>query len=73
MQYSKFHPAKNDFCFAFVMAAMFVVTIVGAVAGAVQMARGHAAADSAATQTTSVALRGANEHAPRAARAGPAR
>jgi hypothetical protein len=72
MQYSKFHPAKNDFCFAFVMAAMFVVTIVGAVAGVVDIARGRAAADSAGTPTTSVALRGANEQAPQAARAGPA-
>jgi len=70
MQYSKFHPAKNDICFAFVMAAVFVVTIVGAVAGTMDQARGPVIATPADTEATSVAFRSTGEQEPEAAHAG---
>ena len=41
-QFHAFQRQKNDVLFAFVMAAVFAITVVGAVAGAVDLARGHA-------------------------------
>jgi hypothetical protein len=70
MKYSQFKQRKNDFAFAFVMAAMFAVTVVGAVAGYVDMARGRLGADSAKTQGPSLALRGPAEQVPHVANAG---
>ncbi|HEY4039106.1 MAG TPA: hypothetical protein VGM15_09825 [Burkholderiaceae bacterium] len=48
---------KNDVFFAFVMAAVFAITVVGAVAGAFDVARGHAGADMAKAPGQAVALR----------------
>jgi hypothetical protein len=53
MKYSQFDAGKNDFFFAFVMVAMFAVTVVSAVAGYVDFAGG------AGEQHTQVARAGA--------------
>ncbi len=57
MKRFEFHRRKNDFCFAFVIAAMFAVTIVGAVAGYRDIARGAAGVQAAKAQAAPVAHR----------------
>lgn len=56
MKYSHFDPGKNDFFFGFVIAAVFVVTVAGAVVGYVDLAREHANAQSAKVREAPVAL-----------------
>jgi hypothetical protein len=73
MKEPQFYPAKNDFFFAFVIGAMFVVTVVGAIAGYVDFARGHAGGDFAKTRAVPITLQRAHPQEPQIARAGPAR
>ena len=62
MKHSKFHPWKNDICFAFLMASVFAITVAGAIAGYRDLARGRVeAADFAKTKEAPAALRGAGE------------
>ncbi|HEX4596398.1 MAG TPA: hypothetical protein VH278_01310 [Burkholderiaceae bacterium] len=56
-QFHAFERQKNDVFFAFVMAAVFAITVVGAVAGAFDVARGHAGADMAKARGQAVAMR----------------
>lgn len=56
MKYSHFDPGKNDFFFGFVIVAVFVVTVAGAVVGYVDIAREHADAESAKVREAPVAL-----------------
>ena len=63
------HTRKNDLCFAFLMLGVFAVTIAGAGAGHVDLARGRLSADSTKTRGASVALHGTREQTPRIARA----
>jgi hypothetical protein len=60
VNYSQFHPSKNDFAFAFLMAVVFAV-IVGAVAGTLNLVREQMGVDSAKEQWTNLALRGPGE------------
>lgn len=64
MSYSKFHPRKNDFAFAFLMAVVFAF-IVGAVAGTVNLISARMAVDAAKAQGTSLAMRGPSDQADR--------
>jgi hypothetical protein len=73
MKYSHFDPGKNDFFFAFVIAAVFVVTVAGAVVGYVDLAREHADAESAKVREAPVALDVARGHGSELAGAGAAR
>jgi len=41
MQQPQFHPGKNDFFFAFLMTAVFVITVAGAIGGYLDLARGR--------------------------------
>jgi hypothetical protein len=45
MNYKPYRPHKNDVCFAFVMAAVFAMTVAGGAAGAFIVARDHVVAD----------------------------
>ena len=71
MQQTQFHPGKNDFFFAFLMTAVFVITVAGAIGG--YLDRGRVDVDYAKTRGAPVALRDATERAPQVARAGPER
>jgi len=71
MQQPQFHPGKNDFFFAFLMTAVFVITVAGAIGG--YLDRGRVDVDYAKTRGAPVALRDATEQAPQVARAGPER
>jgi hypothetical protein len=63
-QFHQFQRQKNDVFFGFVMAALFAVTVVVAVAGAFDVARGHAGAtDVAKARGQTVATRDP-EHEP---------
>ena len=55
----RFDVGKNDFCFAFVIAAVFTVTVAGAIIGCLDLARGRVGADYAKTLAAPIALRGA--------------
>ncbi len=70
MKHAQFHQRKNDFCFAFLIAAVFAITLVGAVAGSLDLVRGRAGGESAKTQEVSVALRGPGEQASNVAHTG---
>ena len=63
MKHAQFHQRKNDFCFGFLIAAVFAITLVGAVAGSLDLVRGRAGEESAKTREVSVALRGTGEQA----------
>jgi hypothetical protein len=64
-EFHAFERQKNDVFFAFVMAAVFAITVVGAVAGAFDVARGHSGADYAKSHGQTVAMRDArHEPAP---------
>jgi hypothetical protein len=73
MQQPQFHPGKNDFFFAFLMTAVFVITVAGAIGGYLDLARGRVDVDYVKTRGAPVALRDATERAPQIARAGPGR
>jgi hypothetical protein len=72
MKHEVFHPRKNDFFFAFLMAAVFAVTIVGEVAGVLSVGREQVAVESAKAKAgqARVALAGASERAPPVALSG---
>ena len=53
-QFQAFRQQRNDVFFACVLAAMFVVSVAGAVVGSVEMARGQASADVAKAQAPAV-------------------
>jgi hypothetical protein len=61
---------KNDVWFAFVMAAMFAISVVGVVAGAFDAARDHAGADLAKARGQVIVMRDSAHEAVQAARAG---
>jgi hypothetical protein len=61
---------KNDVWFAFVMAAMFAISVVGVVAGAFDAARDHAGADLAKARGQAIVMRDPAHEAVEAARAG---
>jgi hypothetical protein len=69
MTYSPFKQRKNDFAFAFVMAAMFAA-IVGAIVGILDLAGARVGVEAAKTQSPPLALRGPAEQAPHVANAG---
>jgi hypothetical protein len=73
MRQPQFHPKKNDFFFALLVAAMFAVTVVGAIVGALDLAGDRVAVNYAQTREAPGALRAAPEKAPQLARAGPGR
>jgi hypothetical protein len=73
MRYAKFQAGKNDFFFAFVVAAMFAVTVVGAVAGVLDLARARVDVFVAKTQEAPAAARGAGRQALQVARTEAAR
>jgi len=56
-QFEPFHARKNDVFYAFVVGAMFVVTVAGAVVGTADVARGHAGAHVAKAHGTTIAMR----------------
>jgi hypothetical protein len=56
-QLHSYQRQKNDVLFAFVMAAMFAISLVGAVSGAFDVVRGHSGADVAKARGQAVALR----------------
>ena len=60
----QFHRRKNDLCFAFLMASVLAITIVGLVAGALDLGRDHASKEVAKAREVSIALRAAGERAP---------
>jgi hypothetical protein len=73
MKQFQFHPfqrQKNDVFFAFVMAAVFAVTVVVAVAGAFDVARAPAGADVAKTRGQTIAMRDPRHEAAPAAPSG---
>jgi len=73
MKYSQFDPGKNDFFFGFVIAAVFVISVAGAVVGYVDIAREHANAQSAKVREAPVALDVARGQAAEVAGAGAVR
>jgi hypothetical protein len=66
----QFYPAKNDFFFALLIAAVFAVTVAGAITGSLDLARGRVGADYAKTRAATIALRGNEEQAPQVKHAG---
>jgi len=56
MKYSQFDPGKNDFFFGFLIVAVFVISVAGAVVGYVDIAREQANAESAKVREAPVAL-----------------
>jgi len=72
LKYQPIHPRKNDFFFAFLLAAVFAVTIVGEVAGVVSVAR-RADTEVAKARQAPAAARSVGEQAPLLARAGARR
>jgi hypothetical protein len=72
MRQSQFRPGKNDFFFACLITAMFAVTVVGVIAGTLDLVRGRAETY-AKTRGAPVALHDARGATPQAARAGPGR
>jgi hypothetical protein len=69
-QFEPFQRQKNDVFFAFVMAAVFAVTVVVAVADAFDIARGHADANVAKAAGQTVAMRDAKREPGATGRAG---
>jgi hypothetical protein len=51
VKHLQFHTRKNDVTFAFLMAAVFAVTLAAAVAGTLDIAGGRASVEAAKTQT----------------------
>ncbi len=73
MKYSQYDPGKNDFCFGFVLVAVFVISVAGAVVGYLDLARDHANAESAKVREAPVALDVARGQGPEAAGSGAVR
>lgn len=69
-QFQPFQRQKNDVLFAFVIAAMFAVTLATAVAGAFDFARGNARTDVAKAHGQKIAMQNPEREAARAAHAG---
>ena len=62
LQFQQFHSRKNDYCFAFLMAAVFAFTLAAAVGGYRDLARAQADVASAQkARAAHVALHGAGE------------
>lgn len=57
MSYKPYQPHKNDVCFAFVIATVFAMTVVGGVAGAFIVARDYVVADAGTRHATGEADR----------------
>ena len=70
MRQPQFHPRKNDFFFALLVAAGVAVTAVGAVTGYLDFARGRVAANVAKARAPAIALHDAGRQAPKVERAG---
>ncbi|HEX4583665.1 MAG TPA: hypothetical protein VH183_02465 [Burkholderiaceae bacterium] len=73
MRQARFQAGKNDFFFAFVVAAMFAFTVVGVVAGVLDLARGNAGVVVAKAQELPGAARSAGAQVTQVARADPGR
>ena len=58
-QVHSFQRQKNDVWFAFVMAAVFAISVVGVVAGTFDAVRGHAGADFAKARGQVIVMRDA--------------
>lgn len=70
MKHHQFQPRKNDFAFAFLLAAVFAVTIAAGVAGTLDIARARASVEAAKAQTAPVAHRDTGEPESQIAHAG---
>jgi hypothetical protein len=70
VKHLQFHTRKNDVTFAFLMAAVFAVTLAAAVAGTIDIAGGRASVEAAKTQTAPVAHGDTGEPQSQIARAG---
>jgi hypothetical protein len=68
-QVHSYQRQKNDVLFAFVMAAVFAIT-VGAVAGALDVIRGHSGADVAKVRGQPIAMRDSGHEVGRIAPSG---
>lgn len=56
MKYKPYQPHKNDVCFAFVMAAVFAMTVLADAASVFAVARGHVAVVAGTLQATDPAI-----------------
>ena len=70
MKQLQFQTRKNDVAFAFLMAAVFAVTLAAAVVGTLDIARGQAGVEAAKPQKTPLARRDTGEPKSQIARAG---
>ena len=73
MKHEVFETRKNDVFFAFLMAAIFAVMLVGELAGALSLVHARAGAEYAKTHPARVAMGDAGERAPLVAPAGARR